>query len=556
MSRSAAPRRLRSCGQGRGLRGRLQLAPLAASRPALLPAAGCAYAAIGASVALVCATFILPITAGSLVRRRLAAGLERSCEVLRRTLDLASGAVDPVTGLLSAASGETAERIGLDSGLHPHLAPTYAVVEAAGQALQEAYRHLGYAPLHWDAYRRQHVLPARPWSLEVTLGRGLLNSVMMCRECGPSCGQGRRVRQLPCGCSVPAALPTLPCPALHPHVHVHRSFHPPSCSVPRSDRPPAVHAHRAPPRPAARLCRRPRPLLLRRGGRIRAECARQVRALCCPFLCALPRLLSCTLPASCTALTPPKLPSPPSHTPMPGCSEVLAQLKGVEASFAALVSAAHLGAGHAALTQDVLALDALLSLLFTAATRVRRMVLLLPEALGRDQPGARALVLAHFSADDVAAWSFDALASLPLQRADSAGSIELLRASLLAAQPRRSLSSAAMDALAPPDVQKPAAPAPAGGGRGGTAQRSLDWLQRHAGVGPRHLALALQLVVAFDFGAGGWLAGWLESLLGLGPAARAAASPRQPTACRRPRPASSRRRSAAAAGHPGGYGGV
>lgn len=183
---------------------------------------------------------------------------------------------------------------------------------------------------------------------------------------------------------------------------------------------------------------------------------------------------------------------------------MLAQLRGVEASFVALVSAARLGAGHAALTQDVLALDALLSLLFTAATRVRRMVLLLPEALGKDQPGARELVLAYFSADAAAAWNFDAVARLPLQRADSGGSIELLRASLLAAQPRRSLSRAALDALAPPDVQKLAAPAPVAGGMG---QRWMAWLQQHTGVGPRHLALALQLVVAFDFGARGRLGG-------------------------------------------------
>lgn len=151
-----------------------------------------------------CATIILPTTAGDLVRRRLAAGLERSCDILRRTLDLASGDVDPATGLLTAASGETAERIGLDSGLHPQLMPTYAVVEAAGQALQEAYRHLGHAPLHWNAYRRQHILPARPWSLEVTLGRGLLNSVMMCREC--VCVWRSGVQGCFCGSRLAAAL--------------------------------------------------------------------------------------------------------------------------------------------------------------------------------------------------------------------------------------------------------------------------------------------------------------------------------------------------------------
>lgn len=74
--------------------------------------------------------------AGGLVRRRLAAGLTRSCEVLRRCLEIATGEVAPDTGLLAAASGETSQRIGLDSGLYPQLAPLYAAATAAGQAIQ------------------------------------------------------------------------------------------------------------------------------------------------------------------------------------------------------------------------------------------------------------------------------------------------------------------------------------------------------------------------------------------------------------------------------------
>jgi hypothetical protein len=132
-----------------------------------------AYSAIGGAVAYVCATFILPISAGvhtrvwadaatpglaalgplqaccpalesagrvlppatgTIVRRRLAAALHHTSEVARRTLDLASGEVDPGTGLLAAATGETSERIGLDAGLYPALQPLYDAVMAASLA--------------------------------------------------------------------------------------------------------------------------------------------------------------------------------------------------------------------------------------------------------------------------------------------------------------------------------------------------------------------------------------------------------------------------------------
>lgn len=41
--------------------------------------------------------------------------------------------------------------------------------------------------------------------------------------------------------------------------------------------------------------------------------------------------------------------------------------------------------------------------------QVRRCFVLLPEALGRDQPGCLALVLQHFEGEGAALWSFDAL---------------------------------------------------------------------------------------------------------------------------------------------------
>lgn len=70
------------------------------------------------------------------MRRRVAAALTQSCEALRICLDVSAGEVDPSTGLLAAASGETAIKIGLDSGLYPALQPLYAVATAAGRSIQ------------------------------------------------------------------------------------------------------------------------------------------------------------------------------------------------------------------------------------------------------------------------------------------------------------------------------------------------------------------------------------------------------------------------------------
>lgn len=84
---------------------------------------------------------------------------------------------------------------------------------------------------------------------------------------------------------------------------------------------------------------------------------------------------------------------------------------------------------------------------------------------------------------------------IPPQRADSFNSLEALRASLLAAQPavRRSMSSAALDLLSEPPLKTvPLAPA-------APPHRALRWVRERTGVAlePRHLALGLQMVVAY-----------------------------------------------------------
>lgn len=88
--------------------------------------------------------------AGNIVRRRLAAGLLHSAQVARCALEVMTGEVAPDTGLLAAASGETAERIGLDSGLYPQLAPLYASVISASLSLQVGRR----LPAAWRLQRR------------------------------------------------------------------------------------------------------------------------------------------------------------------------------------------------------------------------------------------------------------------------------------------------------------------------------------------------------------------------------------------------------------------
>jgi hypothetical protein len=156
---------------------------------------------------------------------------------------------------------------------------------------------------------------------------------------------------------------------------------------------------------------------------------------------------------------PTNLPRPgtPANRPHPQKTQktnslVLDKLRVLEARYAALAAAARSKGG--ALNQDAVALNLVLSLLFTAVTRVswcggegdalaargswsqtarlpqplpsllqptpppqhqlRRMVMLLPEALGADQPFASAPVLAHFEAEQAGEggagdWNFASL---------------------------------------------------------------------------------------------------------------------------------------------------
>lgn len=84
----------------------------------------------------------------------------------------------------------------------------------------------------------------------------------------------------------------------------------------------------------------------------------------------------------------------------------------------------------------------------------------------------------------------------PLQPSDTGVPIEMLRASLLAARPKRSLSSAALGLLEQPALKQ----LPAAARRVRAAHRVLQWIQARTGVGPRHLALACQMLVAYTTG--------------------------------------------------------
>jgi hypothetical protein len=357
-----------------------------------------AYAALGDVVGYLCATFVLPITAGDMVRRRLAAGLQHTCEVLQRCLEISTGEVAPDTGLLVAVTGETAERIGIDSGLYAALQPLYAAATAGGRTIQEAYRHLGFAGRHVDVYRRQHRLPHQPWYLLLTMTRGMLNAAMMC---------------------------------VYPM----------------------------------------------QSGKQRATLIARHRA---PLLALAVALTDC-----CNALGD-------VFVQNKEISVALEKLGGVERAFAALAAATRFKGSK--LSQDVLALDHLLSLLFTACTRVRRMFVLLPEALGRDQPGCMALVLQHFEGPGAIEWNFEALTQAPPQMADSEGAVELVRSALLEARPRRSLSSAALDLLTQPELKQ----VPPAAQQANAPHRVVQWIKARTGAGPSQLALATQMLVAYS----------------------------------------------------------
>lgn len=91
-------------------------------------------------------------------------------------------------------------------------------------------------------------------------------------------------------------------------------------------------------------------------------------------------------------------------------ASAVSALAGMEAEFAALSASTRvsfkgqLEGAAGLLSQDSLALDMVLSLLFTVCTRLRRMVALLPAAVGKDQPGAAVVVAAHFYASQ--GWDF------------------------------------------------------------------------------------------------------------------------------------------------------
>ena len=87
----------------------------------------------------------------------------------------------------------------------------------------------------------------------------------------------------------------------------------------------------------------------------------------------------------------------------------------------------------------------------------------------------------------------------PLQLTDS-NPIELLRASLLAAQPKRTLSSTALHLLAQPELRQLPRPLPPSS----ALHRSLSWLQARTGIKTQHLAVACQMLVAYTVGECMW----------------------------------------------------
>ena len=91
---------------------------------------------------------------------------------------------------------------------------------------------------------------------------------------------------------------------------------------------------------------------------------------------------------------------------------------------------------------------------------------------------------------------------IPLQRGDS-NPLDMLRASLLAAQPRRTPSSAALNMLAAPELKTASKRALVEKKGAAWARRAAQLLLEATGVQGQHLAVGLQLVAAYTPGARG-----------------------------------------------------
>eukprot|EP00887_Chlorella_sp_A99_P005115 scaffold25.g5115.t1 len=103
-------------------------------------------------------TFVLPVPTGGVVRRRLAKVLRNTGAIVTLAVDLLTSELDPATGCLAAATGDTTAG-GSDAGL-------------------DALAHLPGGWWEWDAYRRQHRLPAAAHANLLLLARTLLSAAM------------------------------------------------------------------------------------------------------------------------------------------------------------------------------------------------------------------------------------------------------------------------------------------------------------------------------------------------------------------------------------------
>ena len=175
------------------------------------------YLAIGGTVNCLVTAFVLPVTAGGVVRLRLAAALKSTADVAQRALDIMTGEVAPDTGLLAAASGVVSEIVGVDSGLLPQVKLLHNSYQAAEQSvqvknvqfsatpqflllrrkqlvssflcyrmsmhrffrLQAALKYLYFAAMQPQMYRRQRWLPIHAFKMVTYMSRALMNAVMM-----------------------------------------------------------------------------------------------------------------------------------------------------------------------------------------------------------------------------------------------------------------------------------------------------------------------------------------------------------------------------------------
>ena len=139
------------------------------------------YALLASVTMLIVMTFIVPRTAGSVIRGALAAGFEGLASTVELGVEVLTGEVDAATGRLAARSGTVdPERVGMDAGLWlSGLDRLYTAAQACSAAINTVWRYEHAATREVEVYRRQKVLRSASFNVLTLILRSMLSSFMM-----------------------------------------------------------------------------------------------------------------------------------------------------------------------------------------------------------------------------------------------------------------------------------------------------------------------------------------------------------------------------------------